>query len=110
MYDGGRGEGGAVLDSLRCVHGESRTLPQQYQLILLGEHRYRIDDADLIAHARRFLSGEVHVAGRIRDGIEIRDATMTYVEKHLDDVGDRFLPGQSWCAWTSRLTRELDRF
>jgi hypothetical protein len=39
--------------------------------------------------------------------IEVCDATMPYVEDHLDEVGGAFLPGGYWCPWTSRLTREV---
>ncbi|MER6506540.1 hypothetical protein ABT158_06965 [Nonomuraea sp. NPDC001636] len=39
--------------------------------------------------------------------IEVCDASMTYVEDHLDEAGGAFLPGGHWCPWSSRLTREL---
>lgn len=32
---------------------------------------------------------------------------MTYVEKHLSDVGGAFLPGNAWCPWSSRLIAEV---
>ncbi|MFI6732859.1 calmodulin-binding protein [Nonomuraea sp. NPDC050451] len=40
-------------------------------------------------------------------GIEVCDATIPYVEDHLDEAGGAFLPGYVWCPWTSRLQREL---
>lgn len=39
--------------------------------------------------------------------IEVCDATIPYVEDHLDEAGGAFLPGNYWCLWTSRLVREL---
>ena len=39
--------------------------------------------------------------------IEVCDANVTYVEKHLDEVGGSFLPKSRWCPWTSELIREL---
>jgi hypothetical protein len=96
----------------------------------------RLTDPGRIAHARRVLSGEetdeVHVMGKIvkRDAdhnpgwsyhltpdsvrffdamFEICDASIPYVEDHLDEVGGAFLPGLIWCPWDSRLTREITR-
>ncbi|MBB5800350.1 hypothetical protein F4560_000118 [Saccharothrix ecbatanensis] len=95
---------------------------------------FRLTDPDKIEHARRIISGEetevVHVMGRITKvpadynrkwsyhlksdsvsffdyGIEVCDATIPYVEDHLDEVGGAFLPGLFWCPWTSKLTREV---
>ena len=92
-----------------------------------------LSDEQKIAHARRILSGEeqseVHVRGVIvkspahydpdwsyhldpdsieffEMAIEVCDATMTYVEKHLDEVGSSFLPGSVWCPWSSVLAGE----
>lgn len=39
--------------------------------------------------------------------MEICDAHMTYIEEHLDEVGDSFLPNNIWCPWSSILIREL---
>ncbi|MCY1073802.1 BP74-related protein [Archangium lansingense] len=91
------------------------------------------DDAR-IQKARDILSGkeknEVHVHGRIIKrqqpynpkfsfhidpmtinffamAIEVCDASMTYVEEHLDEAGGAFLPGGHWCPWDSRLVREV---
>ncbi len=41
--------------------------------------------------------------------IEVCDASIIYVEEHLDEVGGSFLPNNRWCPWTSRLTREVTR-
>ncbi|WP_052441232.1 BP74-related protein [Streptacidiphilus anmyonensis] len=38
---------------------------------------------------------------------EVCDATVPYVEEHLDEVGSAFLPGLIWCDWSSRLVREI---
>ena len=89
---------------------------------------------DLIAHARKLLSGEEtsepHVHGRIikrsapynpawsyhldpdsiaffEMAIEVCDAHPAYVEDHLDEACGAFLPGCHWCPWASRLTREV---
>jgi hypothetical protein len=35
--------------------------------------------------------------------MEVCDASMTYVEDHLDEVGGAFLPGAQWCPWDSKL-------
>ncbi|GGN21967.1 BP74-related protein [Streptomyces fuscichromogenes] len=41
--------------------------------------------------------------------IEVCDATIPYVEDHLDEAGGAFLPGLYWCPWTGRLTNEITR-
>lgn len=38
---------------------------------------------------------------------EVCDATIPYVEEHLDEAGDAFLPDLNWCPWTGRLTAEI---
>ncbi|WP_454194480.1 BP74-related protein [Nocardia sp. Marseille-Q1738] len=88
-----------------------------------------------IAEARRILMGEetmsVHVMGRIRKNpvpynpgwdfyldpdtitfftmaIEVCDASIPYVNDHLDEACGAFLPGCMWCPWSSRLIREVE--
>jgi hypothetical protein len=39
--------------------------------------------------------------------VEVCDATMQYVEDHLNEVGGDFLPGNVWCPWGSLLVREI---
>ena len=39
--------------------------------------------------------------------VEVCDAAIKYVEKHLDEVGGSFLPGNRWCPWGSRLVKEI---
>ena len=39
--------------------------------------------------------------------IEVCDAATTYVEEHLAEVGDAFLPGRRWCPWSSRVVEEI---
>ena len=41
------------------------------------------------------------------NAIEVCDATIRYVEEHLDEVGDALLPGGVWCPWGSRLLEEV---
>lgn len=94
----------------------------------------KLTDPAKIQHARDLLSGattsEPHVMGRIIKrpapynprwsyhynsdtvdffdfAFEVCDATIPYVEEHLDEAGGPFLPGLVWCPWTSRLVREL---
>lgn len=94
----------------------------------------KLTEAGEIKHARDLLSGETsdepHVLTRIikspadynprwsyqndpaqtqffAHAIEVCDATIPYVEDHLDEVGGPFLPGRIWCDWSSRLVREL---
>jgi hypothetical protein len=38
---------------------------------------------------------------------EVCDATATYVQAHLKDVGKDFLPDNRWCPWHTRLVREV---
>jgi hypothetical protein len=39
--------------------------------------------------------------------LEVCDATIQYVEEHLDQVGGTFLPNSIWCPWRSRLIAEI---
>ncbi|TMR06441.1 calmodulin-binding protein [Actinomadura soli] len=94
----------------------------------------KLTDPAKIQHARDLVNGETydrpHVVGRILKrqadynprwsyhynpdtidffdvAIEVCDATIPYVEDHLDEAGGAFLPGLVWCPWTSRLIREI---
>ena len=94
----------------------------------------KLDNPADIEHARELLSGETtdrpHILGRIKPSaapynfrwnyhlrpetigffdfaIEVCDATIPYVEEHLDEAGGAFLPGYVWCDWSSRLVREI---
>jgi hypothetical protein len=94
----------------------------------------RLTDPARIAEARAIVSGKettrVAVAGVVvtkpaaynqpwhfhlapesisffEQAIEVCDATTSYVEAHLDEVGGAFLPGNNWCPWSSRVIREL---
>ncbi len=100
-----------------------------------GEFVFELTNQELIDKALRILSGEerdeVHVMGRIIKrqkpynpqwsyhldpstisffamAIEVCDATMDYVEDHLDEACGAFLPGCHWCPWSSRLVREVE--
>ncbi|MFI7708303.1 calmodulin-binding protein [Nonomuraea sp. NPDC049480] len=93
-----------------------------------------LTDPAKIQHARALIRGETpsrpHVVGRIQKSpapynpgwsyhyrpetidffdvaIEVCDATIPYVEDHLDEAGGAFLPGLVWCPWTSRLVSEV---
>jgi hypothetical protein len=94
----------------------------------------RLTSEERIAEARRILSGEekekVHVMGKIRKSpadynpgwefhlapdsisffevaVEVCDATISYVGDHLAEACGSFLPGCTWCPWSSKLTREV---
>ncbi|MGV9318861.1 BP74-related protein [Streptomyces sp. NPDC003660] len=94
----------------------------------------KLTNSDDIQHARALISGETterpHVITRIVKrtadhnprwsfsnnpeatgffdfAIEVCDATIPYVEEHLDEAGGAFLPGAHWCDWSSRLIREV---
>ncbi|GAA1983367.1 calmodulin-binding protein [Kitasatospora viridis] len=38
---------------------------------------------------------------------EVCDASISYVNDHLDEVGGALLPRSTWCPWHSKLTREV---
>lgn len=94
----------------------------------------KLVNPEQIDHARELASGGTadmpHVVGRIVKrpapynpewnfhlqpesirffdvAIEVCDATIPYVEDHLDEAGGAFLPGYIWCPWSSRLVREV---
>jgi hypothetical protein len=119
-------EGTAVADSLAYFRFTDTD----------GKPRFVIElrDPDTIAHARRILSGEeqsrIHVQGTVVKAsapynpgwsfhldpgsidffelaIEVCDASMQYVEAHLDEVGGSTLPGSHWCPWSSQLVDEV---
>jgi hypothetical protein len=39
--------------------------------------------------------------------VEVCDANVTYVERHLGEVGGSFLPRSKWCPWSSQLLAEV---
>lgn len=94
----------------------------------------KLTDDTKIQIARDILSGKqketTHVMGRIKKNaapynphysfhidpdtvsffqiaIEVCDATIPYVEEHLDEACGAFLPGCYWCPWSSQLTKEV---
>ena len=96
----------------------------------------KLNRPEQIAQARRILSGEesgaVHIMGTVVKrptrwnapwrfhlapksiqffelAIEVCDASIQYVDDHLDEVGGAFLPGSVWCPWGSRLLAEIPR-
>ena len=94
---------------------------------------FKLTDENKVSEARAILRGEstkVHVEGTIvperapynpdwsfhlkpesigffEMQIEVCDANVTYVEKHLDEVGGSTLPRSFWCPWSSKLAREV---
>ncbi|MBF8184606.1 calmodulin-binding protein [Nonomuraea sp. K274] len=110
--------------------------PAYFEVTDITRSRFvvQLTDPAKIQHARDLLSGATtdrpHVVGRITPrpapynvtwsyhlrsetidffdmAIEVCDATIPYVEDHLDEADGAFLPGYVWCPWTSRLVREL---
>ena len=100
----------------------------------LHEFVFKLVQDDKILEARRILAdhsaSKVHVLGTIVQSrarynpawsfhlepesisffelaAEVCDANVTYVEKHLSEVGGAFLPGDAWCPWSSRLNAEV---
>ncbi|GAA5074103.1 hypothetical protein HNP84_009451 [Thermocatellispora tengchongensis] len=94
----------------------------------------KLTDPAAIQHARDLVSGATedrpHIVGRIVKrpapynrpwsyhldpgtvqffdyAIEVCDASIRYVEDHLDEAGGAFLPGLVWCPWGSQLIREV---
>lgn len=39
--------------------------------------------------------------------MEVCDASISYVNNHLSEVGGALLPKSTWCPWQSKLTREV---
>lgn len=95
----------------------------------------RLTDPEKISQARAILAGlepDLHVMGQIvkqpagynppwgfhleaesieffHSAIEVCDASILYVEQHLDEACGAFLPGCTWCPWGSRLIAEVGR-
>lgn len=111
-------------------------VPAYFEMTDITRERFviKLTEADDIKHARALIGGETseqpHVLTRITQSraahnprwsyqndpeqtqffeyaIEVCDATIPYVEDHLDEAGGAFLPGRIWCNWTSRLVKEL---
>ena len=95
---------------------------------------FELTDPTKIAFARRIVDGsetrKVSVMGTIvksraaynpkwsyhlepgsidffENAVEVCDATPSFVEKNLRDVGGAVLPGNHWCPWCSRVVREV---
>lgn len=95
---------------------------------------FKLDDKAKIIHARKIISGEetlkVHVQGTVVAStvpynlgwsfhlepasigffemqIEVCDANVAFVEKHLEEVGGAFLPKSFWCPWSSHVVEEV---
>jgi len=41
--------------------------------------------------------------------MEVCDANVQYLEKHLSKIGTDFLPNGHWCPWQSKLIEEVER-
>jgi hypothetical protein len=127
----------AVLTAAAPATAAPQAAPAAYFVmtdITREEFVLRLTDPAKIQHARDLIHGVTnerpHVLGRIAKqavpynarwsyhyrpetvdffdmAIEVCDATIPYVEDHLDEAGGAFLPGLVFCPWTSRLVREL---
>ena len=93
----------------------------------------RLTDPEKITRARAILADlepDLHIMGQIvkqpadynppwgfhlepdsieffHSAIEVCDASILYVEQHLDEVCGSFLPGCTWCPWGSQLVEEV---
>ncbi len=113
------------------------TEPVYFTMTTVGSREplvIKLTDPGKIEHARRIISGKetsrTHVMGRIikrpapynpaygfhldpntidffEMAIEVCDATLSYVEDHLDEACGAFLPGCFFCPWSSRLVAEV---
>ena len=110
--------------------------PAYFEMTDVTHERFviKLTDPKEIEHARDLLNGETtdqpHILGRIKPdtapynprwsyhlkpetvqffdfATEVCDATIPYVEEHLDEAGGAFLPGYVWCDWSSRIVREI---
>lgn len=95
----------------------------------------KLTDAAKIREARDLLSGKKKTGGHVMGTIikspvsynqpwsfhldpdsitffqiaaEVCDASIQYVEDHLEEAGGEFLPGNRWCPWCSRLVEEVN--
>ncbi|MBR7839013.1 calmodulin-binding protein [Actinospica durhamensis] len=119
-----------------AVHTDAPTQPAYFVMTDITHEHFvvKLTDPMDIAHARDLLSGETtdqpHLMAIIKPdtapynprwsfhtrpdtveffdfATEVCDATIPYVEEHLDEAGGAFLPGYRWCDWSSRLVREI---
>jgi hypothetical protein len=94
----------------------------------------KLVEMDKIVHARRILLGEetqlTHISGKIikqfidynpgwsfhldpqsidffENAVEICDASITFIEENLPEIGDSTLPNNNWCPWSSKIIKEL---
>ena len=94
---------------------------------------FQLNDPALISQARSMLAGlrpSLHIMGKVvrqpavynrpwsyhlepnsiqffHSAVELCDETIVSVEQHLDEVCGNFLPGCTWCPWSSRLVEEV---
>ena len=119
-----------------AVHTDDPTSPAYFVMTDVTHEQFvvKLTDPEDIEHARELLSGETtdrpHILARIKPttapynprwdfhtkpdtvqffdfAIEVCDATIPYVNDHIDEAGGAFLPGYVWCDWSSRLVREI---
>ncbi|MBR7839042.1 calmodulin-binding protein [Actinospica durhamensis] len=128
--------GAALPASAAVIPHAAETSPAYFEMTDVTGSKFvvKMTDGEDIEHARALVEGRTdqmpHVLGRIikrwqpynhrwsytidpasvtffDQSIEVCDATIPYVEEHLDEVGGAFLPGNWWCGWSTRLVREL---
>lgn len=133
---GAVGLAAAPATAAALPHRAEATAPAYFVMTDVTGEQFivKMTDQEDIDHARALLEGRTHdlphILGRIVKrpaewngkwsyhydpasitffdvSIEVCDASMTYVEQHLDEAGGAFLPGVWWCPWSSRLVREL---
>jgi hypothetical protein len=94
----------------------------------------KLVEMDKIVHARRILLGEeiqrIHISGKIikqsvdynpgwgfhldpqsidffEITVEVCDASISFIEENLPEIGDSTLPNNNWCPWSSKIIKEL---
>ncbi len=40
---------------------------------------------------------------------EVCDCNVSYLEKHLTEIGGPFLPNNVWCPWSSKVIEEVEK-
>ncbi|MEV7403763.1 calmodulin-binding protein [Streptomyces sp. NPDC091267] len=126
----------ATQNSEGAQRADAAVAPAYFEMTDITRSKFvvKLVEEREINHARDLVSGatddEPHLVGRIKKyradfnpawnfhydpatvsffnvAIEVCDATVPYVEDHLDEAGGPFLPGGWFCPWTSSLVREV---
>ncbi|QNT91863.1 hypothetical protein HEP81_01534 [Streptomyces griseofuscus] len=91
-------ESGDIKHARELVHGETTDRPHVITRIVKRPAAY---------NPRWSFHANPDTIQLFDNAFEVCDATIPYVEDHLDEAGGPFLPGLLWCDWTSRIIREI---